>query len=840
MADAPQSVPNFSNPILGRFFLSKEEKADKEKGKLIVKAIYNQQTNNDSSLNFFKGRNARWIMLLLWSKGSQNIKEFLDYINVSDANKAWVNIDMTQSRIAPQFVQTLVESMAKNRTYPCVNAIDDGSLTEKEDRMYEALFRMREVETINDVQQQAGVQIEQSNVYVPDDEISAKVYFELEDRLPKEIRFEKMLFKVQDDIHFERILNRKTIFDLTVLNAGITKIEKLAPKQYTVRRCIPTNMVYNFFMNDNGEQEITQIGEFYSLKVKDFRSKFGKSPERPNGLDEKQIFELAKLSSNKSIGTYSNVGMFNYIWNDTWANSSYSYSRPYDDSSILVFDCEVNFEEEQYYVSKLDAYGKADIQAKKGVPYQQTTKDGKIIEQPKPEGTEIIKQQKNTWMRGVYAPYGDVMLYWGQPDLIITPYTDVAKPMSAYSINIPNNDGEYVPSLFERIIEPLREYQLVKLKRKQIIALVEPDGFRIDIESARNIDLGTGDAIAWEEIVRIKNQTGVELWSSKGIDPLAPQTPPISQGTQSTNIQKIVSLTEVLASIVSEIRQLIGVPQYRDGSDVGDRTSGVLQEQQNVSSFNVTNFVANANNQLWEETFNKLNLLHWNDIVKEEPESKDDLINTRFQTTVKMKSTDYEIQQLERDIDRYSQMPDAQGNPSLTLKDAMFLREIDDAKLARWYLTKMYEENRRNAIKESERLQSQNAQVQQQSAQQAAEQAAKLQQDQIAAEEKLEEFKSTRKKEEILLQGLLAAAAKDESGKLIQAFMPALQQLVPNITIPLAQENQQMQQAIAAQQQQQMMQAQQSQGQQMQEPPEQEMQEQPQESQQQEMAEMPQ
>jgi len=31
MADAPQSLPNFTNPILGRFFLSKEEKADKEK-----------------------------------------------------------------------------------------------------------------------------------------------------------------------------------------------------------------------------------------------------------------------------------------------------------------------------------------------------------------------------------------------------------------------------------------------------------------------------------------------------------------------------------------------------------------------------------------------------------------------------------------------------------------------------------------------------------------------------------------------------------------------------------------------------------------------------------------
>src|SRR5690348_15441992 len=288
------------NPLLQRFFLSPEEKASKEKGKQILKSIYAFQTSNDTNLNYFKARNARWIMLLLWSKGSQNIQEFLDYMSVTDGNKAWVNLDLTQTRIASQFVGTLVESMAKNRTYPCVNAIDDSSLSEKEQRLLDALFRMHEIETIKDLQEQTGVQFEPTGAYVPDDEMSARVYFELEDRLPKEIRFEEMLSFVQNRINFDRILNRKTISDLIVLNCGATKIEKLAPKQYTVRRCIPTNMTFNFFMNDNGDCEITQIGEFYNLKVKDFRSKFGKSDSNPDGLTEKQIFELAKQSTNKN------------------------------------------------------------------------------------------------------------------------------------------------------------------------------------------------------------------------------------------------------------------------------------------------------------------------------------------------------------------------------------------------------------------------------------------------------------------------------------------------------------------------------------------------------------
>jgi hypothetical protein len=146
----------------------------------------------------------------------------------------------------------------------------------------------------------------------------------------------------------------------------------------------------------------------------------------------------------------------------------------------------------------------------------------------------------------------------------------------------------------------------------------------------------------------------------------------------------------------------------------------------------------------------------------------------------------------------------------------MFIREIMDEynyKLATWYLTSTYESNRRKAMEESQKLQEQNQQLQMQSAQQAAQQAAELQKEKLAAERDMEEFKSTKKKEELLLQGVLAVAAKDETGSLIKTFLPAIQQLVPNITMPLAQENQQMVQSVVAQQmQQQAMMQQQQQG----------------------------
>ena len=98
-------------------------------------------------------------------------------------------------------------------------------MTEKQERMFEAIFRMNEIETIAQLQQESGVQLEPTNAYVPDDELAAKIHFELEDKLPKEIRFEKMLQLVKDCIQFERVTNRKTLYDLITLNCADIKIK---------------------------------------------------------------------------------------------------------------------------------------------------------------------------------------------------------------------------------------------------------------------------------------------------------------------------------------------------------------------------------------------------------------------------------------------------------------------------------------------------------------------------------------------------------------------------------------------------------------------------------------
>jgi hypothetical protein len=779
--------------------MSEKELMTFENGKQILKAFYSSQTSNDTNFNFFKRRNARWIEILQWIKGSQKMSEFLDFMSVTqgEANKAYVPIDLEQSRIAAQFVGTLLQSMAKNRIYPSVKAVDDYSTTTKKDRFHDALYRMHDVHNVMGLTAASGMQLEQPNAYVPDDELAARVHFELQDQIPSEIENEQFLHNIQTANRFDAVLNRKTIFDLIALNVATVKIEKIAPENYTLRRCIGTNMVYNFFINETGECEVTQIGEFWNIKVKEFRTRFGKSASNPNGLDEKQIFELAKLSTNKS------VGVFNFMWNNDWALTNFFQNRPYDDCNILVLDAEINCGHDVWYKETTDTWGRANVEQKQTEPYKQVTRDGGVIQQDKPDGVKVTKTKKDVWMRGVYAPYGDVMLYWNKADLIINPYTDTSKSLSSYTIIIPNNDGEYVPSLFERILEPLREYQLTKLERKKLIAQVRPAGIRIDIESARNIDLGNGNMLSWEEVVKIFNQTGVELYSSKGLDPLRNEPPPLSNTIHDESIEKIIGLTNILQSIVNEIRQLVGVPPSRDGSPLPSRTPAELAENQEQSSYNVSDFIMVANSELWEEVFRKLVYLHWNDQVKKADNSDTSIINTRFDVRIKMKMTDYEKQLLENDITRFSQMPDQNGRPLLSPKDALMLREIDNYKLACWYLDATVEKNRRDALAQSQQLQAGNAQVQQAAAQEKAKADFAMQQQELQAKKDMAEYQALQDMKVAIVQGSFGIATKGADAQFPQWLAPVIQQLVPGVTFQLKEENKQLIQGAAADAQQQ-------------------------------------
>jgi hypothetical protein len=762
----------FTDVLLSVNFDTQQEVLKKETGLKIAQKIYSQQ-GNESDLNFYAARSKRWKELDAWATGKQDNTQFLQQLNVVDATKSYINIDKSPVLVGAQFVSTLVTSMAKNEEYPCVDAVDDGSLTEKERRRMEALYRMNDAQRINQAEEAAGMMFEPPNVYVPDDELAAEVHFKTEDRLPIEIKKEQKLDIALSKCRYQRVMKPKLYFDFITKNFGGTKIDSDGEGGYKIKKVQPGNMLYSYFQSDTGEDELGYIGEVYSLKVRDLRRLFSKS------CDERTLYRIASKATQQNVGT----GGFTHEWKEEFAD--YTQDRPWDDMSIPVFDFEIKINVNDYYVSKSDKLGKENISERRGKPNPTSAK------------TKVHAKPKERWYRGVYAIHGQEMIYWGLPDLVIFPYLNTHKALSSYTINIPMNLGTYTPSLFERAIEPLKEYALTKLKRKQLIAKLRPSGIRIDIESARNVDLGNGNTIAWEEILRIYDTTGTEIYSSRGLNPNERENPAISPGIGDDTVNKILELTNVLAGLIAEIRALIGVPHYRDGSDVGDRTAAKLAEMQNTSSFNVTDHIPNGLNQLMEETLYKCCILEWQKEVKEEKggiDPSESEVNRAYDISVRMKPTDYQKQVLEQRILQWTQTPDKFGNPLLSPKDVYVIEHIKDFKLAQWYLANIVETNRRKAMEEAEKLDKANSDNNVASAQAANEGAMKLKE--MEQGFKMAEISAQDKaKQKQAILGIVADLLK--TGQPIpEGFQPLVKLVIENHAIPLMQENKQIVEGI--------------------------------------------
>jgi hypothetical protein len=575
----------------------------------------------------------------------------------------------------------------------------------------------------------------------------------------------------------------KLYFDYVVQNFGATKIDSDGNGGYKIRKCIPANMIYSYFHNDTGEDELGYIGEVYSLKVRDLRNNFGKY------LSEETLFKLAKAATQVNTGQNFNVGEWKAEFNE------YTGDRPWDDLSIPVFDFEIKISVNDYSVIKQDKLGKENISEKKGKPTPTSSK------------AKVVAKPKERWYRGVYAVFGNEMIYWGLPDVVLFPFLNHRKGLSSYTINIPMNLGMYTPSLFERSLEPLKEYALTKLKRKQLIAKLRPSGIKIDVETARNVNLGGGNTLDWMEIVRIYDQTGTELYSSKGVNPNEREGPAISQGVNDDTINKIIELTNVLQGLLMEIRNLLGVPTYRDGADVGDRTAARLAEMQNTSSFNVTDHIPNALNQLMEETLYKCCILEWQRGVKEEKDvnPEESLVNIEFDVSVKMKPTEYQQKLLEQRIMQWSQTPDAYGNPLLSPKDVYVIENIKDYKLAQRYLANVVETNRKKAMEDKAKLDQMNSEGQAKAAQSANEGAMKLKQMEIEGELAKIDKQTRNKMKESIIDGAMKLIST--GAPIPEGFQPLLKLIINNEAMPLMRENEQMAQQEQEEQMQQQQQA---------------------------------
>jgi len=673
------------NALLQLHVDAPNKKLEKTYGVTISKALQaNVLASRDS---YFQKRFESWKSSRAIAKGEQDMNEFKDYMRIQ-GNQAFINLDWTSPKIAPKFIEVMLGGFMSLRERPTVTAIDDISLDRKEREKLDAKYRMKEKDAIAQFEQMGGVQLEDSNAFIPEDEDELTLYFDLEYRLPEEILFETLLSKILDDNQYT-VLKRKLLKDIIEVNFACTKIYRDANNNIRIKRCEPEYVVHNLFTTDNGMDELAYIGEYYGMKIIDIRRRYK--------LDEKTLFALAQKSTTDPKGIRGSMYMERFQWMD---------SRPYDDYSVLVFDFDVRNTDNCYHVVKQDSYGQPNVKQKKAKPENLGDK------------AKLIAQEKQNIYSGVWVVDTDIMLEWGLTKDRISPYQSVNEALFRYSVIVPNNDGGLVPSLVDRMKTSIRQMTIIRLKIQQLIAKMRPAGLLIDVDGLDNIDIGLGGTVTGIQLQAIYDQTGNVYYRSRGDDPDEKRLPPFQELRNDGNVTQLQALIAQYNFELENLRAETGVNEFRDGSNTRPRMGVKVTQTLTEASNNATDFIYAAHTQLWRDTLNKVCMLKWDDVVFKAHEYKEyagyqmSVLDMTFQVSVDMLPTEEEKQKLEELI------ATAVSSQQLDFEQAFRVRQISarNYKLAELYLAKMTKKNRKQAAEDQERNSRLNAEAQVQSA----------------------------------------------------------------------------------------------------------------------------
>ena len=734
------------------------KKRTKAYGLKVMQGIFNSaETSADS---FFGKRYRQWRANREFSTGTNSMREFMDILRV-EGNQTYINLNWDTIKIAPKFVEILLGQFMARREKPNVKATDDLSSNIKEMEKQEAMFRMKNKETIQELEEQMGHQIE-SQKFMPEDEDELALYFDLEYRLPEEIMFETKIRKILDENDMP-VLKRQLIRDIIDCNLACTKVYRDANEAIKVRRCKPENLIYNVFETDDG-RDLGYIGEVKPMKLSVIRKKYN--------LPEEEVFKLAKMASRELKRTE------NLYWKESY---KYTELRPYDDYSVLVFDAEIKTTDTEYNVKTENQFGNMLVVPKMGKPVA-------------PEGQElrgeVLEDKVMNIYHGTWVVNSDIMLAWDLTSNTIRPYNNDVDAYFSYSVICPNANGSLVPSMIEKAMGPIRQMLVIRLKMQQLIALMKPDGMAVDISGLRDVDLGLGNTVEPLKLMKVYDQTGRIYWDSTGDDG-QPKAFPIKELPNNSNVAQLNTLINQYNFELERLREEMGISEYKDGSSVPVKTGLGVMQNQIQSSNNATEYIYDGYCTLVENTCEKISMMLWDSVVFKANKFKEfegydmSLLDTTFDVKIELIGDEAKRAELNALVNTALQAE------AISFEQAFKIKNIEDTKLAELYLSRSMKKAQKEKAEEAKRNSEMNAQIQQQSAQMKAQQDAQLNQMEVQGKIAVNKTKGDSDKELELIK--FATTMYMESLKTGKELPTDVKQFVDSILSSVMQEKMQQQ-----------------------------------------------
>ena len=769
MSDSPLyiSAGNTSGQSLKDFQLTTDvpSKSDFEYGKRVAQNIYSTIYGNQT---YFWLRNNRFRKNRQIANGKIDMSVFLDRLEMnSKAN--YVNINWKSIIIGNTIVARLVGAWMSRKEKITVTAVDATSAKKKKEIVDEAEFIYQNKEVLAQLQQESGIPIIPEDQFIAEDKDDLDIWTTEFNHLPEEILYSLGCNNVFAANGWDDVLKQRILHDSAEVGLVCTYTWMDELGEVHVQWIRPENAIYSY--SDFPDfRDTTYRGHIVSMKISELRARYGKA----NGgtLTEEEIFRIAQSSKEYQL---TDKLKWMQDWNVAWL-------RPYDEWNIDLMNFEVRtLDSDGYTVTKTKKNGSTII--RKG-------KTEKLD-----DNQEYVEEKKWNIYKGVYCPVLQMMIEWGVKKNMIRPQDpkELGNAEFSYSFYMYDPYDMRNVAVPEKIEEPIEQMILARLKIQQMVAKMVPAGASIDVDALQELDLGLGDSVKPLDVQKIWEQTGKLYY--RGRDAEGNRIPvPITELANTGFAPQLQALIQLYQFHYQVLKDELGEDPNLMNQAAQPRVAASNIEASRQLANNATEYMYDAYIYVMEETAKKVACLlnksvthgakKYRDILKEE-----DVKDRNFIAKVKMLPTDMEIAKLE-----------AMMNNAITT-NPQFIMYIDPFKVMRiakenTSLAELYfRQAQKKFIKtEQEKAQSnteQNAQVQQASMQAKAQADAALSQQQALTKEK-----------EIILQGVfdLAKASLPVPAELQDLVASMLQ----NVSVPIAVQNQQQQQALEQQAQQQM------------------------------------
>lgn len=640
-----------------------EEKITEEYGLAMGKAIeYEWWFRPENSQSKYFDKRDRYHELRLYARGEQDTKFYKDMLTGGD-DTSYTNFDWRPLQVAPKFLKLLTNQMTERLFDVRAEAVDKYSTDMRDDHKARLEGIMKSVGLANAIKSNFGADVMPADVpNVPRTQEELDLYMQMDYKPNIEIAAEQAI-KFTFDLNDYKETQQRVLEDVATLGIGGVKHETDPSKGIRVRYVDPAEVVYSYPKHRNFD-DVHYYGEVVRMTINELKR------VSCNKFTDEQLREIASSTSE---------------WNKYHHTGNSTQFREDDLGGMMVDVLHFTFKSTKTLSYKKKYLGNGGYKMQKKASTF-SKKD------PNYKGYDAKKKIIDVWYEGSLVLGTEHIFNYKLCENMIRPKGNLNITYPNYLFYAPDLYQDRTKSLIGNIIPYIDQMQQIHIKLQQLIAKARPNGVFIDVDGLEEIPLGDGNFLSPLEVIKIYDETGNVLGTSKdamgdynyGREPIRELKNGIVDG-----LDRLIGAYNHYLNL---LRDAIGIPQGADASAPHPKMAVGIQEQlavnSNAATRHVLDSVLNITERLGKAMALRLKDIFLYSDLKEVYINAIGSINVEILKSMKeyhlhdiginieLRPDAQEKQMLENNIQQ------ALAQQAITVDDAQEIRQLNNSKLA--------------------------------------------------------------------------------------------------------------------------------------------------------------